>query len=105
MPPFVDLAVDRKRGPAVWSLGDDNLGASFVKFVDDPVRIERLVGNKALELDILDQRRNTDGIVAVSRQQDEADQIAEGIGQRQDFRSQAAFGVADGLALSPPFAP
>src|SRR6202043_3287786 len=57
------------------------------------------------ELDPLDQRRNTDGVEALPRQQDESHQIAEGIGERQDLGRHAAFGAADGLALSPPFAP
>src|SRR3546814_4051806 len=38
-------------------------------------------------------------------QQDEAHEIAECIGERQDLGRQAALGAADGLALSPPFAP
>jgi hypothetical protein len=32
-------------------------------------------------------------------------QIAARVRQRQDFRGHAAFGLADGLARSPPFAP
>src|SRR3546814_16405051 len=38
-------------------------------------------------------------------QQDEAHEIAECIGERQDLGRHAALGAADGLALSPPFAP
>jgi hypothetical protein len=38
-------------------------------------------------------------------QQDEANKIAERIGQRKDLGGHAALGAADGLALSPPFAP
>jgi hypothetical protein len=38
-------------------------------------------------------------------QEDEADEIAQRVGQRQNFGRYAAFGTADGLALSPPFAP
>jgi hypothetical protein len=43
--------------------------------------------------------------VALSRQQNEAHQIAERVGKRQNLRRQAASRFADGLALSPPFAP
>ena len=86
VPPFVDLGVDRKRGPAVWALRDDDLGASFLQLVNDPVRVEGLVGDETVKLDALDQRRKTYRIVPVSGQQDEADQIAERIGQCQDFR-------------------
>src|SRR3546814_4751834 len=38
-------------------------------------------------------------------QQDEAHEIAECIGERQDLGGHAASGAAYGLALSPPFAP
>src|ERR1700732_3221998 len=38
-------------------------------------------------------------------QENEADEIAERVGQSQNFGRHAAFGTADGLALSPPFAP
>jgi len=44
-------------------------------------------------------------IKAMAGQQNEAHQIAERIGEGEDFGRQAAFGAADGLALSPPFAP
>src|SRR6202521_2960491 len=39
------------------------------------------------------------------RQQDEADQVPKRIGESQDLGGHAAFGFANGLALSPPFAP
>src|SRR5882762_2211287 len=39
------------------------------------------------------------------RQQHEADEVAQGVGEGQDFGRHAALGFADGLALSPPFAP
>jgi hypothetical protein len=38
-------------------------------------------------------------------QENEADQIAKRVGQRQDFGRHAAFGAADRLFLRPPFAP
>src|SRR5260370_30095601 len=41
----------------------------------------------------------------MARQENEADEIAERVGQRQNFGGHAAFGTADGLALRPPFAP
>ena len=42
---------------------------------------------------------------AVAGQENEAYKIAQRIGQRQNFGRHAALGAADGLALSPPFAP
>ena len=53
----------------------------------------------------MDQRRHADGVMALSRQQDKADEIAEGVREREDLGRQAALGLAYGLALSPPFAP
>jgi hypothetical protein len=43
--------------------------------------------------------------VTLTRQQHEADQIAERIDERRNLRRQAAARFADGLILSPPFAP
>jgi hypothetical protein len=41
----------------------------------------------------------------VAGQKDEADEVAERIGEGEDLGGHAAFGAANGLALSPPFAP
>jgi hypothetical protein len=86
-------------------LGDHDRGAAFVEFSDQGVCVEGRVGDQAAEVDRFDQRRDADSIEPVARQQDEADQIAERISERQDLRRPAALGPADGLALSPPFAP
>jgi hypothetical protein len=43
--------------------------------------------------------------VALTRQEHKADQIAEPINEHGDLRRQAAARFADGLSLSPPFAP
>src|SRR5260370_466872 len=53
----------------------------------------------------VDERSNPDRIEAMAGQETEADEIAKCVGQRQNFGRHAAFGTADGLALSPPFAP
>jgi hypothetical protein len=41
----------------------------------------------------------------LARQQHEADEIAERVDERCNLRRQAAARLADGLILSPPFAP
>src|SRR5438874_1867690 len=105
MTPFVAFQVDRNGVQPVRSLRDDDAGAASVHFGDDPVGIEGLVGNQGAELDPLDQRRDAYRVVALSRQQHESDEVAESIGEGQDLGRHAAFGFADGLALSPPFAP
>ena len=53
----------------------------------------------------VDERRHADRVEALSGQKHEAHEIAERIGEGQDFGGHAALGAADGLALSPPFAP
>ncbi len=102
---FVKLDVDGEWGASSWMLGDDDLRAALVQFGDDPVAVEGLVGEQRTKFDALDQRRDADRIEALPRQQNEANQIAERIRQRQDFGGPAALGLAYGLALSPPFAP
>src|SRR5713101_6201679 len=105
MTPFVHLGVDLERGATARMLRDHNLGAALVEVGDDVVAVEGLVSDQGTELDALDQRRDSHRVVALSRQQHESDEVAQGIGEGQDFGRHAALGFADGLALSPPFAP
>ena len=86
-------------------LGDDDLGATLVEVDADAVAVERLVGDQSVEGEALDERLNADRVEALARQQNEAHEIAKRVGKRQDFGRHAALGTADGLALSPPFAP
>src|ERR1700754_550808 len=103
--PFVHLGIERQGlGPARM-LGDDDLSAALVKVGNDVVAVESLVSNQGAKLDPVDERRHADGIEAMARQEDEADQVAEGVGEREDFGGHATLGAAYGLALSPPFAP
>ena len=102
---FVKLDVNGERRAPSLMLRDDDLRAALVQFSDDPVAVEGLVGEQGAKFDSLDQRRDADRIEALPRQQNEADQIAERVGEREDFGGPAALGLAYGLALSPPFAP
>ena len=102
---FVKFHVDGDWGASSWMLGDDDLRAALIQFSDDPVAVEGLVGKQGAKFDALNQRRDADRIEALPRQQNEADQIAERVGEREDFGGPAAFGFAYGLALSSPFAP
>jgi hypothetical protein len=54
------------------------------------------------EGDALDQRRHADRVMALARQQHEAHEAAEGVGEGDDRGGQAAAGAADGLGLGPP---
>src|SRR5260370_3939962 len=105
MAPFVHLGVDLERGGAARMLRDHDLGTALVEVGDDVVAVEGLVGDQRAELETVDQRRNANGIEPLSRQQDESNQIAKRVGESQDLGRHAAFGAADGLALSPPFSP
>lgn len=105
MPPLVHLQVDIDRGKALGPLRNDDFGPALVEFLDDPVGVESLVAEQGVELDPVDERSYTDGVVTISRQQFEAHEVAQGIAKREDFGRPAALGLAYGLILSPPFAP
>ena len=66
VPPLVHVLIDAERRHALRTLGDDDLGASFVELIDDPVSVERLVGKQGIELEIVDQRGNADGVVTLA---------------------------------------
>ena len=69
------------------------------------VDVEGFVGDQRAEGQAVDERRHADRVKALAKQQDEAREIAESVGEGQDFGGHAAFGAADGLALSLPFEP
>jgi hypothetical protein len=105
MPPFVHLLVDGERLCAAWMLGDNGLCAARVEIGDDDVAVERLVGDQRVEGQSFDGRRHAHRIEALSWQKHEAHEVAERVGEGQDFGGHAAFRPADRLALGPPFAP
>src|SRR5882724_2451716 len=105
MPPFVHLLIDGERLSTARMLRDDGLGAARVEVGDNGVAVERLVGDQRVEGQSLDERRHAHRVEALPRQKHEAHEIAERIGEGQDFGGHAALRAADRLALSPPFAP
>src|SRR5690242_19868951 len=105
MAPFVHLGVDLERRRAARMLRDHDLGATPVEFGDDVIAVEGRIGDEGIELKAVNERRDPDRVEALSGQQHKADEIAQGIGEGQDFGRHAALGAADGLARSPPFAP
>lgn len=84
---------------------NDGTGTTFVQLNPQPVGIEGLVGQKGIEINTLNQRFDTDHVVALTGQQHEADQISKGIYKGDDFAAQTAARAPDSLILSPPFAP
>ena len=69
------------------------------------VVIKGLVAEVGAERQPFEQRRNALGIVPLTRQQDEVDQIAQHVDKSKDFRCQAATRASNSLMLSSPFAP
>ena len=105
VPPLVELCIEQQRHRAPRMLRDDDLGTALVEVGNDGIAVEGLVGDQAPEGETVDQRSDPDRIETMAGQENKADQIAERVGQRQDFGRQAALGAADRLALRPPFAP
>ena len=105
MPPFVHLLVYRKGLTSLRHLRDDDLRAALVHLLDDPVAVKSLVRKQGVERNVLDQGRNADRVIAIGGHQDEAHEIAERVHKGQNLGRPAAFRLAYGLALSPPFAP
>src|SRR3978361_860384 len=105
MPPFVHLLIDGERRCAAGALRDDGFGAARGEIGDNGVASERLVGDQRVEGQSVNQRWHAHGVEALSRQKHEAHEIAERIGESQDFGGHATFRTADRLALGPPFAP
>src|ERR1017187_2726240 len=86
-------------------LRDNNIGATLVQNCDDRVAVERFIPEQRTEIYSLNQMLNANVFEALSWQQDKADQIAECIGQSEDFGRHAALGLADRLILRPPLRP
>ncbi len=103
--PLVEVPVERQRPGTSRVLRDDDLGAPRIEVGNDRIAIEGLVSDQAAKIDTVQQRRDADCVETVSRQQLEAHEVAQRIGESKDLGRHAALGAADGLILSPPFAP
>jgi len=105
MPPFVHLGVVWDRCLAIGLGRDDGNGATRLERCAQGVVVERLVAEESAKIEAGDQRLDPDAVVTLAGKQDEARHIAERIDQRDNLGGQAAARAADGLILSPPFAP
>src|SRR3982751_4495949 len=103
--PCVEIAINIAGLTTLGMRRDDDGCAALIHRLDDPVGSERLVRNQGSEGDTLDEGRDAERIVALTRQEGEAHQSAERIGQGHDLGGPAAPGLADGLAFSPPLRP
>jgi hypothetical protein len=105
MTPFVFVLVMRGMPAGPLAKRDDGLDVSARQAVAQPMRVERLVADEGQAIDASHQSIEARDVVAMSRQQHEADQIAERIYDGRNFRRPTAARFANGLFLSPPFAP
>lgn len=102
---FVDVRVDEQwlAAPRVLRNADQRFACIHVG--DDPIAVESLVSQHRIEADPADQRCHADRVKAVSRQQNETDEVAQSIRQRQNLGGPSALRLAYRLTLSLPFEP
>ena len=76
-----------------------------IQFGPQPIGVKGFISEEGFEFDPFDQGLNANGIVPLTRQKDDAAQVAKSIHKCHDFRGQASPRAANSLILSPPFAP
>src|SRR3954454_19670743 len=86
-------------------LGDEHLGAACIEIGDQGLAVEGRVADQRPKGEPVDERRHADRVEPLSWQEHKTYEVAQRVGERQDFGGQAAFGAANSLALRPPFAP
>ena len=91
MAPFVEFGVDLEWLASPWMLGDDDFCAPLIHVFDDPVGIKGLVGDQCAKFDVVDKGSEANCIEAMTGQKDEAHEIAQGIGEGENFGGHAAF--------------
>ena len=92
-------------GPAIGLGRDHGDRAAFVELLAEPIVVKALVADQRVDLDPVEQRRGANAVMPLSGQQHEAGKVAKSVDQGDDLGRQAAARAADGLILSPPFAP
>ena len=80
-------------------------GVARFESVTQMIGVKGLVGQHGIKRQPFDQRRDPGDFVALAREQLEAHEVAQSIGEGQNFGRQSAFGAPDSLIESPPFAP
>lgn len=85
---------------------DNDFGSAIIEIFGQSVGVEGFIGDEAVEFDAVSQRSDTDDVVALAGQENEIHQIAERVGQRQDFGGPLpVLQLASRLVLGPPIAP
>ena len=91
MAPFIDFSINGERFGPPWMLGDDDFRATLIQHGDDAVAVEGFVRDQVIEIDTIDERRDTNAIEPLAWQQNVAHEAAESVCQRQDFGCHATF--------------
>jgi len=105
MPPLVFFAVVLGVSAGASAERNDGLGVVGAQSLAQPAGVKSLVAYQGQAMDAGHESLETGDVMPLAGQQHEADQIAERIDDHRDLRRQAAARFADGLILSPPFAP
>jgi len=105
MTPFIHFFVVGNVYSPVSLCRNDDFCAAQGQVAAQVIGVEGFIAEESVEAQSFDQRRRADDLTALAGMQREANEIAQRVRQRQYFRRQAAFRAADGLILSPPFAP
>ena len=103
--PLILFRVVRGVSSGTFAQRNDCLDVAASQTFAQPVRIERLVADQSQAGDAGHESVKTGDVVTLARQEHEAHQIAERIDKRRNLRRQATARLANGLILSPPFAP
>lgn len=85
MTPFVDLGVIGDGLGATGVGRDDGESAALIELKSQPVAIKGFVADQRAERDAIEERLHADAVVALSRQEDEAGEIAERVDKRHDL--------------------
>ena len=84
---------------------DDSLDLSGLQALAQPPRIERLIADEGQALDANHKSIEAGDVMAMARQQHEADHVAERVDDRGDLGRRTTARFTNRLFLSPPFAP
>ena len=91
MAPFVDFLVNVQRFCTLGALRYNDLSAALIHLFYQPVVIKGFISQKCLKSNAFDQWLHTNWIMALASQKLKSHQIAQSIGQSEDFGCPTAF--------------
>lgn len=105
MPLSVKMGVERVLEGSRRIVRDDGRGALLCDGLPNVIGVVGGVSDNKLGRSAIEQRASLRGIAGLASREDEADWASEPSDGEMNFCGQAAARTADGLILSPPFAP